>query len=349
MFPDRYQIKNALPGGMGQVYVCSDTLLERDVAIKILSEGSAQRRMLDEINALLKIRSKHVVQVYDVLRFRENQLALVLEYVDGIDLFDKKARPRSLAAYLNMLWQIASGISDIHSVGIIHRDIKPNNMKIDGEKVIKIFDFGLARDDESASTIGFIGTKGFSAPERYVREEASFTSAVDVYAFGACALYLACGGLPQALNQQPPKPPLQNYFEQTGFNLSPDLTHMLHSCLNHSPDTRPKMSVVRDLISAHLLKDKHKALIVFEGRGDYLGADAKSVQLKYENVGSATITYDGFSFRISQCSGDVFVNDVRANIDFELPGACVVALGAPALQSARKYITFDISYPEIIL
>ena len=81
--------------------------------------------------------------------------------MDDPDLLECFAAPASTNAYYKQLSQIAAGITDIHAVDEIHRDIKPNNIKIDPEGVIKIFDFGLARETgPAAATVGFVGTPG---------------------------------------------------------------------------------------------------------------------------------------------------------------------------------------------
>jgi serine/threonine-protein kinase len=156
--PDRYKVVGSpLEGGMSSVHLCTDSVLERKVAIKVVSPTTGKRRVLDEITALLKLRSKHVVQVYDVLALPGDQLAIVQEFVAGTELDVKKSPIASADALYRQLWQIASGIADIHAAGLIHRDIKPNNMKRNGEGVIKIFDFGLARSEgPDAKTKGFV-------------------------------------------------------------------------------------------------------------------------------------------------------------------------------------------------
>lgn len=165
---------------MGSVLPCKDLTLQRDVAIKVIHGATHRRRMLDELSALAKMRSKHVVQVYDVLQPSRDEIGIVQEFISGVDLFDEGASPDDTTGFYKQIWQIASGISDIHALGVIHRDIKPNNMKIDSEGVVKIFDFGLARDEgPSAATMGFVGTRGFAAPELY-RGPVRFTKAVDV-------------------------------------------------------------------------------------------------------------------------------------------------------------------------
>lgn len=346
----RYEVTgNSLVGGMAAVLPCHDTILDRPVAIKIMPGSANRRRVQDELSALLKMRSKHVVQVYDILRWQQDDLAIVQEFIAGADLFDPALAPKNTDEYLKLIWQIASGIADIHSLDVIHRDIKPNNMKVDGEGVIKIFDFGLARDEgPSAATQGFIGTRGFAAPELY-QDEAQFTAAVDVYAFGATALYLGLQNLPAELKRQPPRPSGENYFDSLPFALDEEIRSILNACLEHNVTLRPQMQVVRTILAKHLLFDRHKALIVFQGQPSYLDRTNRSVSLQLANMGSVEIRYDGFRFCVNSVSGDVYINNAPCAVNDVLPGACVVTLGAPEYQNRRKYITFDLSHPEIVL
>lgn len=194
-------------GGFGEVVFCKDLHLERMVAIKTIKELSELDRLKDEIAALMKMRSKHVVQVFDIINGQNSTFAIVMEYIDGTDLFNLDFKTLNPLTLLKLLWQLASGISDIHASGVIHRDIKPNNMKLDKEGVLKIFDFGLARNSgNDARTVGFKGTPGFAAPEQFAFDEVNFLPAVDVYAFGVSALFLATQDLPLELKASfPPK------------------------------------------------------------------------------------------------------------------------------------------------
>lgn len=112
-------------GGMGEVFECIDTHLQRRVIIKRLQVGIEERRLLDEQKALARLRSKHVVQLYDIIEMSDRgrrEKAIVLEFIDGKNLAIGSytvGRP-----YLNVLWQMASGLRDIHDAGVIHRDIK---------------------------------------------------------------------------------------------------------------------------------------------------------------------------------------------------------------------------------
>lgn len=351
LVPPRYEpTGGVLPGGMGSVVICNDKVLERLVAIKFIHGTTHRRRMLDELAGLLKMRSKHVVQVYDLLKLDGGKLGIVQEFIDGKDLFDGHKIPSSPTDFYKLLWQIVCGISDIHAAGVIHRDIKPNNMKTDPEGIIKIFDFGLARDEgPKAATVGFVGTQGFAAPELYAAA-ARFTNAIDTYAFGATALFLATGNLPIELRVQPPNPSPAGYFAGVGLPLAHEVIAILDACLASAPTTRPALSSVRDLLAKHLLFDKHQALVVYAGKAKYLNSADRVVALNFGTIGQVEITYDGLEFRVTQSSGEVFINNRMVTANDVLPGACVVSLGGShRLPRSRAYITFDLSHPEILL
>lgn len=349
--PDRYSDSGrAMVGGMGSVIVCQDTILERPVAIKFISSAANKRRMDDEVTALLKLRSKHVVQVYDVLQAAPGEIGIVQEFIDGKDLFESHKLPTSSAEYYRQIWQIASGIAEIHELDVIHRDIKPNNMKTDREGVIKIFDFGLARDDgPTAKTTGFVGTQGFAAPELYERPY-SFTRAVDTYAFGATALFLATGMLPPELLERPPKIGAAGYFTFLPLSMAVEVAQILDACLAHDASMRPPMQQVRDVLARHILFDRHRALVVHQGKASVLSAANRHVGLTFGEIGKVAIKYDGLAFVVESVSGEVHINNRPVEAGLVLPGACVVALGAAHRRAnERRFITFDISHPEIVL
>ena len=337
-------------GGMSSIVFCDDSILERRVAVKFLQDATHGRRMDDELAALLKMRSKHVVQIYDIYRFPDDCIGIIQEFVDGPDLLESFAPPASTDAYYKQLWQVASGIADIHAVDVIHRDIKPNNMKIDPEGVIKIFDFGLARDTgPAAATVGFVGTPGFAAPELFATA-ATFTPAVDVYAFGVTGLFLATGTLPPELTAFPPHPSPASYFSAVGLGLGVEVIQLLDACLAPTPAARPSMSAVRDALARHLLFDKHQALVVFRGRPSYLNAGNRNIALDLPTFGRVEISYDGLMFRVTAVTGEVFINNSIVSAGQSLPGCCVVALGSQARRNnERAFITFDLSHPEIVL
>ena len=193
-------------GGMGEVIECVDSHLQRRVIIKRLQVGVEERRLIDEQKALAKVRSKHVVQLYDIIELtdrKKSDKAIVIEFIEGenLDVGSYKVGRK----YLNVLLQIACGLKDIHDAGVIHRDIKPNNIRLDKEGVVKIIDFGLARSLDDAKTRSIIGTPVFMAPELWSDKTVSFDHSIDVYAFGATSLALLSKTLPTELVNRPPQ------------------------------------------------------------------------------------------------------------------------------------------------
>jgi len=350
--PPRYQpTGNTAQGGFGSVVFCTDLHLERPVAIKFIHDPAEKDRIIDEIRALLQMRSKHVVQVYDVVGLGTDALGIVEEYIDGEDLWNSQFPKISLDNYLKTLWQVASGLADIHSAKIIHRDIKPNNMKLDGEGVIKIFDFGLARDEgANAKTKGFKGTPGFAAPELYSHDTVVFSRAIDTYAFGASAIFFTGTALPPCLMQIPPTALPPGYFLTLPLGTPKVLGELLESCLFTDPSDRPLMEDIKNEIARYLLKDKHQAIVIHNGNPQYLNSETKSVQLELTGIGKVEIAYDGLHFKVVSVSGEIYINNSVPQVGTILPASCVVAIGATYRHAnQRAFITFDVSNPEVVL
>jgi len=333
-------------GGFSNVIFCTDMHLSRKVAIKVIKSKEELKRIEDEINALLKLRSKHVVQVYDILDLPKGGVGIVLEYIDGEDLLESPVPNTSEREYLLALWQIATGISDIHGENIIHRDIKPNNMKRDSEGIIKIFDFGLSRDSDSGETTGFKGTYGFAAPELF-QEEPSFTQAVDVYAFGATAIYLALGTLPpELLIKTGPEKLVTDAYGAGVISGYPDLAALLTQCMSSDPLERPTVKSIRSELSKYLLKDEHLGVLVSNNKPYMVNKKHQRVRVKNE-LGKYTIAYNGFDFFFESVEDEVFVNRIPAAVGQRLNGSCVIAIGNHDRGSSRNFASFDISNPEV--
>ena len=352
--PNRYKpTKETFDGGMSDAIVCDDGHLERKVLVKILKAGVDSSRLLDEIAALQLIGSKHVVQIFDVIRDGAGAITgIVQEYISGDDL-TKISPPSSSGEFLKILYPIAEGISDIHAHGIIHRDIKRQNMKYDAEGCLKIFDFGLSRDELNAKTIGEKGTPGYMAPELFestVGRTVTFTPAIDVFAFAATALAIVLGRPPLGLRKTPPALPCAEAdFALLKMGLPPEVSAALNLSLSAKPANRPSMSDIVKLLSLHLSRGQHRALLVGGGRTYTLDASQKAVQLTVKDRGSVHIGYDGLRFIVTHASGDVSINNMSVGVGFILPGSCVVVLGSPDLGAKRTFITVDVSHPEVVL
>jgi serine/threonine protein kinase len=155
-------------GGVGEVYRARDTTLDRDVAIKILSQGVAAdpervARFQREAKTLAALNHPHIAQVYGFER-SESVSALVMELVASEDLAARLARgPLPIHEAVTVARQIADGLEAAHGQGIIHRDLKPANIKRQDDGSIKVLDFGLAKAAEWASEAGQAGRAGQSA------------------------------------------------------------------------------------------------------------------------------------------------------------------------------------------
>ncbi len=150
-----YEVKGELGrGGMGVVYLARDPRLERDVAIKALPEVFAQdpsrlERFEREARSLAQLNHPNVAGIHGVEE-HEGAQYLVLEYVEGETLGDRLDQgPVPLDEALEFAVQIAAGVEAAHEAGVIHRDLKPDNIKITPDGQVKVLDFGLARADDS--------------------------------------------------------------------------------------------------------------------------------------------------------------------------------------------------------
>ena len=191
---NRYEIiEHVGIGGMSHVYKAFDTNIGKIVAIKILKEELQNdeefiKKFKDEANASKEIKHKNVVNNYEIVD--EGDLHyIVLEYIEGetLNKYIKKKGKLSNEETVNISKQIAEGLEAAHLKGIIHRDIKPQNIIIDKNDVVKITDFGIARAITSTTkNISVIGTVHYISPEQIRNEQVDYRS--DIYSLG-CTMY----------------------------------------------------------------------------------------------------------------------------------------------------------------
>ena len=199
----KYQIVSKLgAGGMGSVFKAMDTILEREVALKLLaptlaSDDSFVERFRLEARSLARLDHSNIVKVYDA-DWDENKLFIVMEYVDGGSLADliKQEGALPTALVIKLLQQTASGLDYAHQRGLIHRDIKPANVLIDTHGNAKLTDFGLVKDtDTNLTADGMrLGTPAYMAPEQIQGDEV--TAALDIYALGIVTYEMLTGRPP---------------------------------------------------------------------------------------------------------------------------------------------------------
>jgi serine/threonine protein kinase len=348
--PPRYKpIKELAGGGMSDTWLCSDENLKRNVVVKTLKIGVARSKLLDELSALSAIRSKHVVQVLDVIRDKKGEVCgFVEEFIEGSALTCVPVHDAPTA--MRKLYPIACGVTDIHAHGRLHRDLKPDNMKLDKEGTLKIFDFGLAKLEKSDGTSVLYFSQGFTAPEAFKKDAKGahvYSYAIDVFAFGAIALWLLNEGqLPSEFYDVPPTVPHAGCdFSGLPCSLPPPVSEMLNATLLTDAAARPAMISVRDVLKRHLLHDRHRMLLTFAGQDYWLDANRRRTNLSFMDA-SISIEYDGLDFRVAALTGYVQINNKVAEVGMMLSGAAVIVLNAAS--GGRRSVTADVSHPEVM-
>ncbi|GAA1887866.1 Stk1 family PASTA domain-containing Ser/Thr kinase [Actinomadura bangladeshensis] len=200
----RYRIESRIArGGMATVYLARDLRLDRTVAIKVMHAGLASdedfvARFIGEAKAAAALSHPNVVAVYDQ-RTDGEHVFLVMEYVAGRTLRDTLAARGRLGprAALEVVQPVLAALGAAHRAGLVHRDVKPENVLITEDGQVKVADFGLARAETASKmtkTGMIIGTVGYLAPEQVLSGSADVRS--DVYAAGIMLFELLTGQLP---------------------------------------------------------------------------------------------------------------------------------------------------------
>ena len=204
MIAERYMIVSSLgEGGMADVYLAIDTILNREVAIKVL-RGELSKdpvtllRFQREANAVSKLNHPNVVDVYDVGEF-EGRHYIVMEYVRGRTLKQLISQRGALhqEEAVNIMIQLTSAVQHAHENDIIHRDIKPQNVLVKDDGTVKITDFGIALAHDTVQLTqsdAVLGSAHYLAPETTRGETPS--NQVDIYALGIVFYELLTGNVP---------------------------------------------------------------------------------------------------------------------------------------------------------
>ncbi len=242
-------------GGMGEVYSAHDEHLDREVAIKVLPPGalsdeSLRKRFHQEAMALSKLNHPNIATIHD-FDTQKGVDFLVMEYIPGINLNEKLAQgPLSENEVVALGTQLAEGLCAAHEQGVIHRDLKPGNLRLTIDNRLKILDFGLAKLRLSPATAvteslsqmhPLIGTLPYMAPEQLLG--GAVDARTDIHAAGSVLYEMATGKRPfgeqeylqlitTILHHSPPPP--------SGVNprVSADLGKIIEKCLEKEPDKR---------------------------------------------------------------------------------------------------------------
>jgi len=245
----RYELERPLGhGGMATVYLARDEELDRQVAIKLLAEHLAgdtafRERFLREGRLAARLSHPNVVSVYDAGEAEDGRPFIVMEYVPGTTLAEVgKLAPDDA---VRLIVQACRGLAQAHEAGLVHRDVKPQNLLLRDDGVLKVADFGIARAAETtaltqAGTV--LGTAAYLSPEQALGE--AVTLATDVYALGAVLYELLTGRTPYELDsladlavkqREEPITPVSELVPE----VSPQVENAVMRALARNPAYRP--------------------------------------------------------------------------------------------------------------
>lgn len=238
-------------GGMGTVYKVQHQISQRLEALKVLlpdlekSPGLADR-FIREIRVQARLNHPHIASLHNAFH-SNNQLLMVMEYVDGISLYLRlKQGPVSMWYGVNIISQTLSALSYAHSQGVVHRDVKPANIMLTHDGIVKLMDFGIARSasnvDKNLTQAGFaIGSAHYMAPEQVRGQPADARS--DIYSAGVTLFELVTGSRPfsgsdtySIMSAQVTAPPADPSSLNPG--VPPGLSAAILKALEKNPENR---------------------------------------------------------------------------------------------------------------
>ncbi|MDH3495199.1 MAG: protein kinase [Gemmatimonadota bacterium] len=250
---DRYRVLRKLgAGGMGAVYLAEHVYLGRPTALKILrrdlyADEQGEERFRREAMLAARITHPSVAQIYDFDRLPDGEFILAMEYVEGETVGRRLARegPFTVPLVLHILQSVATGLDRAHTLHILHRDLKPDNIMLAADGGVKLLDFGVARPLDTSSAItssGFVvGTPAYMSPEQLVGD--ALSAATDIYSLGVVVFEMLTGRLPHEAatvaelrmrRLSTPPPPL----DKLRTECSRELAAVIARALTIAPDAR---------------------------------------------------------------------------------------------------------------
>lgn len=273
-------VEEVASGGMAVVYRAVQEALGRTVAIKALKSSAATEenvatRFEREAKSLAMLQHENIIHVYDFHRER-GALFIVMEYVQGIDLYDlldKCGRlPYDVAAIIAM--QVARALDYVHYRSIVHRDIKPANVMLSRQGGVKVMDFGIARDtsfgDLTEAGTG-IGTPAYMSPEQVLGDKLDARS--DIFSLGVVLYQMVTGKKPFIEDEKRSvmhKIRLEKHVGVRKLNpeIPRELAHIIDKCLEKQPRDRWRsaqhiVAALERFLAKHVEMNHHARLVLF--------------------------------------------------------------------------------------
>ncbi len=248
----KYKVRRKIgAGGMGIVYRAKQISMEREIALKVLKPELTRNReyvknFVREARLAGKLNHPAIITVYDFGQTGETYY-IAMEFVEGHDVNEllKQGRKLPLQKALHIAARVAEGLAHAHSLGIVHRDIKPQNIMLEKDGGVKLADLGLAKiaaEDRPQRGSVIMGTPHYMAPEVAKRE--AVDERADIYSLGATLFHMLCGRVPfegdnslavitKHINQEPPSP------KRVDVALPDELCALVQQMMAKAPRRRP--------------------------------------------------------------------------------------------------------------
>jgi serine/threonine protein kinase/tetratricopeptide (TPR) repeat protein len=252
-FAGRYEIIEELgKGGMGKVYRVEDKKIKQEVALKLINPDVASdektiERFSNELKTARMISHRNICRMFD-LGEEKGTHYITMEYVSGEDLksFIRRARQLATGTAIGIAKQVCEGLVEAHRLGVVHRDLKPQNIMIDKEGYARIMDFGIARSLKTKGITGagvMIGTPEYMSPEQVDGKDPDQRS--DIYSLGVILYEMVTGRVPFEAEtpfavgikqkSETPKDP-----KELNSHIPDDLNQLILRCLEKDKEQRPQ-------------------------------------------------------------------------------------------------------------
>src|SRR4051812_31596190 len=281
VFQGKYRVDSILGhGGMGVVAECTHLALNERVAVKMLRQDvlldhDAVQRFVREAQAAVKLKSEYVARVSDVGTFENGTPYMVMEFLEGHDLGEllKQRGVLPVAWACELILQTAEALAEAHSLGIVHRDVKPTNLFVtwrpDGSALIKVLDFGISKapigtDMQLTQTQSLLGTPAYMSPEQ-MRSARLVDSRSDIWSLGTVLYEILEGRRPfeaDSFSEMCVKVAVDSPLPMV--RTPPQLQPVILRCLAKSPEQRYANmgELARDLVP--FVPDPHSASVLVE-------------------------------------------------------------------------------------